>query len=146
MTVAKDKLQPQIDLFPTCELLPGLVICESIKGDPYQWGNATTDCPPFIAYIGYNTPSERDGYICQLRQIWKIQSEITYRAAQRVKGYWHEIKVHGMQRYSDPAVFDLDYLSESKDYGLDYLQYLIEIRLEEEDYEAMTTSRIITQC
>ena len=152
MVLIVSKLQSG-DLFPSSELLPGLIICEAIERypngdwvDPYQWGNATADRPPFIVYIGYNLPSERDSYIFQLRRIWKIQGEITYRPARRISGYWHEIKVRGMRRDSDPSTFDIDYLSESKNYGLDYLKYLIQVRLEEADYEAMITSRISTEC
>jgi hypothetical protein len=148
MTLADSRLplKKTADLFPCKELLPGLVICESIDGDPHSWGNATDRQPPFLVYLGYNSPQERDDYIAQLRHIWKIDTEITYRAAKRVTGYWYEIKIRGMQRYSDPAVFDLEYLSESQDYGLDYLVHLVRSRLEEADYDAMMTSRVITHC
>ena len=147
------QLQPQIDLFPCRELLPGLVICESIEQDErdqfvdiHRWGNATAKQPPFLLYLGYNSPQERDDYIAGLRHIWKIDTEITYRPAKRVTGYWYEIKVRGMQRYSDPSVFELEYLSESKDYGLDFLVHFVQARLEEADYETMLTSRVITHC
>ena len=153
MTVAVGKLQPQPELFPCRELLPGLVICESIEKndddrfiDVYGWGNATAKQPPFLVYLGYNSPQERDDYIAQLRHIWQIDTDITYRAAQRVTGYWYEIKIRGMRRYSDPAVFDLDYLSEGKVYGLDFLVHLVQSRLEETAYEEMMTSRSITCC
>jgi hypothetical protein len=148
MTLADRKLplKKTADLFPCKELLPGIVICESIDGDPHSWGNATHRQPPFLVYLGYNSPQERDDYIAQLRHIWKIDTEITYRAAKRVTGYWYEIKIRGMRRYSDPAVFDLEYLSENQDYGLDYLVHLVQSRLEEGDYEAMMTSRVITHC
>lgn len=145
--------KPQINLFPTRQLLPGLAICEAVERDrngswidPHHWGNATVDLPPFIVYIGYNSPQERDDYIFQLRRIWKIDTEITYRPAKRLTGYWHELKIRGMQRESDPSVFDLEYLSESKVYGLDFLVNLIQIHLEESDYETMITSRLLTQC
>ena len=148
MTIADSRLplKNTADSFPCKELLPGLVICESIDGDLHGWGNATHRQPPFLVYLGYNSPQERDDYIAQLRHIWKIDTEITYRAAKRVTGYWYEIKIRGMRRHSDPAVFDLEYLSESMDYGLDFLVHLVQVRLEEADYEAMTTSRVITHC
>jgi hypothetical protein len=153
MTLTDCQLQSRSELFPCRQLLPGLTICESIEQDAndnwidrHHWGNATDKLPPFIIYIGYNTPAERDDRILQLRRIWKIQAEITYRAALRVKGYWYEIKVRGLQRNSDPNVFDLDYLSESKQYGLDYLVYLIQSQQEEAEYEELVTSRILTQC
>jgi hypothetical protein len=148
MTIADSRLprKKTADLFPCKELLPGLVICEAIDGDPYSWGNATHQQPPFLVYLGYNSPQERDDYIAQLRHIWKIDTEITSRAAKRVMGYWYEIKIRGMRRYSDPAVFDLDYLSDSMDYGLDFLVHLVQSRLEAADYEAMMTSRVIAHC
>ncbi len=153
MTVAVGKLQPQPELFPCRELLPGLVICEAIEKndddrfiDVHSWGNATTKQPPFLVYLGYNSPQERDDYISQLRHIWQIDTDLTYRAAQRVTGYWYEIKIRRMRRYSDPAVFNLDYLSEGKTYGLDFLVHLVQSRLEETAYEEMMTSRSITCC
>jgi hypothetical protein len=148
MTLADSKLplKKTANLFPFTELLPGIVICESIDGDPHSWGNATHRQPPFLVYLGYNFPQERDDYIAQLRHIWKIDTEIISRAAKRVTGYWYEIKIRGMRQHSDPAVFDLDYLSDSMDYGLDFLVHLVQSRLEADDYEAMMTSRAIAHC
>ena len=131
MTLANRKLRLQItDSFPCQELLPGLVICESLNGDPHGWNNSERNKPPFIVYLGYNSPEERDGFISQLRNIWKIDGEIIYRAAKRVNGFWWEIKIRGMKRRSSPEVFDLDYFSESKSYGLDFLVHLLQTRLE----------------
>jgi hypothetical protein len=128
MTIANRKLQ-LIDKFPYRELIPGLVICESINGDPHGWNNGERDKPPFILYLGYNSPEERDEFISQLRRIWKIDGEIIDRAAKRISGFWWEIKIRGMKRHSDPEVFELDYLSESKSYGLDFLVHLIQIKI-----------------
>jgi hypothetical protein len=128
MTIANRKLQ-LIDKFPYRELIPGLVICESINGDPHGWNNGERDQPPFILYLGYNSPEERDEFIYQLRQIWKIDGEIIDRAAKRISGFWWEIKIRGMKRHSDPEVFELDYLSESKSYGLDFLVHLIQMKI-----------------
>ena len=125
------------------ELIPGLVICEAIR-DIHGWNNATTDRSAFLVYLGYNIPQERDEWIARLRLIWKIDTNITDRASQRVTGYWHEIKIRGMQRYSDPAVFDLDYLSESMSYGLDFLLYMRQHELEATAYEEMVASRLLT--
>ena len=94
--------------------------------------------------MGYNIPQERDEWIARLRGVWKIDTEIMYRPSHRVSGYWHEIKVRGIQRYSDPTVFDLDYLSESKQYGLDFLVHMRQMELEAAAYEEMTTSRLVT--
>jgi hypothetical protein len=127
MTIANRKLQ-LIDKFPYRELIPGLVICESINGDPHGWNNGERDKPPFILYLGYNSPEERDQFISQLRRIWKIDGEIIGRAAKRISGFWWEIKIRGMKRHSDPEVFELDYLSESKSYGLDFLVHLIQMK------------------
>ena len=125
------------------ELLPGLVICEAPADDPHNWGNAYTNKPAFLVYLGYNIPQERDDWIARLRSIWGIRSKIVYRPSHRVSGYWHEIKVRGIQRYSDPTVFDLDYLSESKQYGLDFLVHMRQMEIEAAAYEEMMTSRIL---
>lgn len=129
--------------FEFTELLPGLVICEAIQ-DIHGWNNATTDRSAFLVYLGYNIPAERDEWISRLRLIWQIDREIVDRASQRVNGYWHEIKIRGMQRCSDPAVFDLDYLSESISYGLDFLVYFYRMKLEAAVYEDITDSRLLT--
>jgi hypothetical protein len=129
--------------FTFTELLPGLVICEAPAEDPHSWGNAQANEPAFLVYLGYNIPQERDEWIARLRGIWKIDTEIMYRAAKRVSGYWYEIKIRGMQRYSNPTVFDLDYLSESEQYGLDFLVHMRQMELEAAAYEEMTTSRIL---
>ena len=94
--------------FTFTELLPGLAICEAPADNPHNWGNAYTNKPAFLVYLGYNIPQERDDWIARLRSIWGISGEIVYRPSHRVSGYWHEIKVRGIQRYSDPTVFDLD--------------------------------------
>ncbi|AFY97108.1 hypothetical protein [Chamaesiphon minutus] len=130
--------------FTFTELLPGLVICNAPAEDPHGWGNADADKPAFLVYLGYNIPQERDEWIARLRLIWGICGEIVYRPSQRVSGYWHEIKIREMQRYSDPAVFDLDYLSESLSYGLDFLVYMRQQELEATDYEEMVASRLLT--
>ena len=124
-------------------MLPGLVICEAIQ-DIHGWNNATADRSAFLVYLGYNIPAERDEWISRLRLIWQIKGEIVDRPSQRVTGYWHEIKIRGMQRCSDPAVFELDYLSESMSYGLDFLVHLHQMNLEAAVYEDTTDSRLLT--
>jgi hypothetical protein len=108
--------------------------CVVLRGG--ESGNART--------LPDNIPQERDEWIARLRSIWSIDADITYRVSQRVNGYWHEIKIRGMQRYSDPAVFDLDCLSESLNYGLDFLVHMQQIELEASAYGDMTTSRLLT--
>jgi hypothetical protein len=125
------------------QLLPGLVICEAIR-DIHGWNNATANKSAFLVYLGYNIPGERDEWISRLRLIWQIKGEIADRPSQRVTGYWHEIKIRGMQRCSDPAVFELDYLSESMSYGLDFLVHLHQMNLEAAVYEDTTDSRLLT--
>jgi hypothetical protein len=134
---------PTVESFAFTELLPGLVICEAAR-DIHHWGNSTDLDPAFLVYLGYNIPQERDVWIARLRSIWSIDTDIIYRASQRVNGYWHEIKIRGMQRYSDPAAFDLDYLSDFKQYGLDFLIHFHQMQLEAAVYEEMTTSRLLT--
>jgi hypothetical protein len=129
--------------FEFIELLPGLVICEAPIDDPHSWGNAHINKPAFLVYLGYNIPQERDEWIARLREIWKIDTQIMYRGAKRVSNYSYEIKVRGMQRYSDPTVFELDYLNESKQYGLDFLVHMRQMELEAAAYEEMTTARIL---
>jgi hypothetical protein len=134
----------QFQYFEFNELLPGLVICEASR-DIHGWDNATADTPAFLLYLGYNLPAERDEWITKLRLIWKIEGEILDRPSQRVKGYWHEIKIREMRRYSDPDVFDLDYLSESQCYGLDFLTQLWQMKLELYAYEDAIDTRLLTR-
>ena len=129
--------------FTFSKLLPGLVICEAIR-DIHYWNNATTDKSAFLVYLGYNIPLERDEWISWLRLIWKIEGEIVDRPSQRVSAYWHEIKIRGMQRYSDPVVFGLDYLSDSMNYGLDFLVQMRQMELESAAYEDKIDSRLLT--
>lgn len=144
MTVSQIKRQLTDNSFTFTELLPSLVICEASR-DIHNWGNAEGDCPAFLTYIGYNIPQEREDWIVQLQMFWKISIEnISYRQSTRVKGYWWEIKIRGMQRFSEPEVFDLDYLTESKQYGLDFLQYLIGVRMEEAAYDDTIVTKIVT--
>jgi hypothetical protein len=128
------QISTQFQHFKFTELLPGLVICEALAGI-HSWNDATANTPAFLVCLGYNVPTERDEWITKLRLVWKIEGEILDRPSQRVKGYWHELKIRGMQRYSDPNVFELDYLSESQDYGLDFLSQLWQMKLEFEAYE-----------
>ena len=139
LTQRSRKFQP----FKFNELLRGLVICKAPR-DIRGWGNATAKTPAFLLYLGYNTPVERDEWVSKLRLTWNIESKILDRPSRRVKSYSHELKIRGMQRYSDPTVFDLDYLSESQNYGLDFLVYLWQMRLELAAYEDMTDTRLLT--
>jgi hypothetical protein len=132
----------QFQHFKFTELLPGLVICEAPR-DIHGWNNATANTPAFLVYLGYNTPAERDEWITKLRLVWKIEGEILDRPSQRVQCCWHELKIRGMKRYSDPNVFDLEYLSESQDYGLDFLVELWQMKLELEAYEDAIDTRLL---
>lgn len=142
MTVANHKAQ--LKFFQFTEILPGLVICEAPDNDIHNWGNEEGDKPAFLVYLGYNSPQEKEDLIYQLRTFWRIETEIDDRPANRVKGYFWELKIRGMRRYSEPEVFDLEYLSESKHYGLDFLQYTIEMKLEAEAYEEMIATRLFS--
>ncbi|PSB55198.1 hypothetical protein [Chamaesiphon polymorphus] len=145
MTVSPIKRQVTDNSFIFTELLPSLVICEASR-DIHNWVNDEGEHPAFLVYIGYNIPQEREDWIVQLQMFWKIPIEnISYRHSTRVKSYWWEMKIRGMQRFSEPEVFDLDYLTESKQYGLDFLQYLIQIRMEEDAYDNAIVTNIITR-
>jgi hypothetical protein len=131
--------------FQVSEILPSLVICEAVDGDVYRWGNAEVDYPAFIAYIGYSNLEEKDEWLSQLRSFWKIEAtDVCYRRSSRVPNYLWELKIKGMRRFSNSHVWNFDYLSESYTYGLDFLRYLIEMRLEEIQYEETIASRIIS--
>jgi hypothetical protein len=145
MTVSPIKKQVSSDSFIFTELLPSLVICEASR-DIHNWGNDEGEHSAFLAYIGYNIPQEREDWILQLEMFWKIPREnISYRHSTRVKSYWWEMKIRGMQRFSDPEVFDLDYLTECKQYGLDFLRYLIGVRMEEAAYDDTSVTNLITK-
>jgi hypothetical protein len=141
MTLSIDRKQAS---FQISEILPSLVICEAVDGDVYRWGNAEADYPAFIVYIGYSTHEEKDEWLSQLRSFWKIDAaDICYRRSSRVPNYLWELKIKRMKRFSNPYVWNFNYLSESYIYGLDFLKYLIEMRLEEIRHEEIVASRVI---
>jgi hypothetical protein len=85
------------------------------------WGNATTDEPAFMVYLGCQK-DEVKGYVQTLNTFYRTEwCEV--RKPRHLKGFEAEIKVRGMQRYSDSNAFGLDYLVESesaKHFGCDY--------------------------
>lgn len=111
-------------IFAYRQIVPSLVVCEA-SVDVHGWNNTCGDLPAFLTYIGYNLPEERDILLYQLRTFFGITEPIADRCARRVKGYAHELKVWGLSRHSDPSVFSIEYMSESKHYGLDFLARLL---------------------
>ncbi len=82
--------------FRVTQLAHSIAICEALNGDRFNWGNATDTSPAFLVYVG-----------CRKDEV-------------------AEIKIRGMQRYSDSHAFGLDYLVESeeaKHFGCDYDDY-----------------------
>ena len=94
------------------------------RGDLEGWGNATDTEPAFIAYLGCQK-DEVAGYVKTLNTFYRCYwCEV--RKPRHLKEFEAEIKIRGMQRYSDPHAFGLDYLIESqqaKHFGADYDEY-----------------------
>ena len=101
----------------TTEILSGLFISEEGAG--------------FIVYLGCNSLSEKEEWISKLNIFWQVYPEVSENLSIYTKGYTFELKIKGMKRLSDRSVFDLDYMSESKRYGLDFLVHLVKIKISE---------------
>ena len=98
--------------FELIQLCESIAICEAVKGDVHNWGNQTEDEPAFIAYIGCQ-PEEVSAYIKTLNTFYRIEwCEV--RSPKYLVNFAVEIKIRGMQRYSDTYAFGLDYLVESE--------------------------------
>jgi hypothetical protein len=98
--------------FKTTLIAPTLAICEATGGDRYNWGNATLIKPAFLVYLGLSR-DEVEGYIKTFNNFYRCYwCEV--RKPKHLIGFEAEIKVRGMQRYSDENAFGLDYLIESE--------------------------------
>ena len=110
--------------FKVTQLCESVAICEAVKGDRHGWGNATETEPAFITYLGCKK-DEVAGYIKTLNIFYRCYwCEV--RKPKYLKGFEAEIKIRGMQRYSDTNAFGLDYLVESeqaKHFGADFDEY-----------------------
>lgn len=109
--------------FKVTQLCESVAICEAPK-DPHGWGNATDTEPAFMVYVGCKK-DEVKGYVQTFNTFYRTEwCEV--RKSKHLKGFEAEIKIRGMQRYSDTSAFGLDYLVESeeaKHFGADYDEY-----------------------
>ena len=110
--------------FEVSKLCESVAICEAVKGDRHNWGNATETEPAFVVYlgckkeeIGSQLNTFKTFYRCELCEV---------REPKYLKEFEVEIKVRGMQRQSNEIAFGLDYLVESQqwhDFGCDSDEY-----------------------
>lgn len=99
--------------FLLTQLCPSVAICEAMNGDRYGWDNGTESEPAFIVYVGC-TRGEVEGYVKTFNTFYRCQwCEV--RKPRHLKGFEAEIKIRGMQRFSDSHAFGLDYLIESEE-------------------------------
>ena len=109
--------------FEVSKLAESVAICEA-KIDRHDWGNATETKPAFLVYVGCRK-DEVAGLIKTLNTSYRCYwCEV--RKPKYLKGFEAEIKIRGMQRYSDSHAFGLDYLVESqewRDFGCNSDEY-----------------------
>ena len=94
--------------FKVTQLCQSVAICEALKEDRHNWGNATETEPAFIVYLGCKKDevAEKIRYLnnalgcywCEVRQPKYLQE------------FEAEIKIRGMQRNSDEETNGLDFL------------------------------------
>ena len=121
MTILK---QSPNQSFRVTQLATSVAICEAIKGDRFNWGNATDTSPAFLVYVGCRK-DEVEALVKLFNNFYRC-SWCEVRKPKHLKGFSAEIKIRGMQRYSDSHAFGLDYLVESeeaKHFGCDYDDY-----------------------
>ena len=92
--------------FQIPQLAPRVAICEASE-DIHNWENATEDEPAFLVYLGCQA-DEVEGYIKTLNTFYRCYF-CEVRKPKHLKDFEAEIKVRGMQRYSDSNAFGLDY-------------------------------------
>jgi hypothetical protein len=98
--------------FKVSLLYKSIAICEAVKGDRYEWGNATETEPAFLVYLGCSE-AEISGYLKTINTFYRCSwSEI--RKPKYLSEFEAEIKIRGMQRYANTHAFGLDYLVESE--------------------------------
>jgi hypothetical protein len=110
--------------FKVSQLCGSVAICEAMKGDRHNWGNATDTEPAFVVYLGCDR-DDVERYLKTLKTFYRCYlNEV--RSPKYLKGFEVEIKIHAMQRRSDTHAFGLDYLVDSqqwRDFGCDYDEY-----------------------
>ena len=94
--------------FHVIQLCESVVICEAKGGDRFSWGNATETEPAFIVYLGCKKEevAEKIRYINNVLDCYWCE----VRQPKYLKGFEAEIKIRGMQRWSDEEQNGLDYL------------------------------------
>jgi hypothetical protein len=100
--------------FKLTKLCKSIAICEAVKGDKHDWGNATDSKPAFLVYFGCNN-AEIEEYVQTFQNFYHTEwCEV--RKPKYLKGFEAEIKIKGMVRYSDihQNSFGLDYLMQSE--------------------------------
>jgi hypothetical protein len=109
--------------FQVSQLCESVALCEAPQ-DPHGWSNGTDTEPAFMVYLGCSQ-DEVKGYVQTFNTFYRTQwCEV--RKPKHLKGFETEIKIRGMQRYSDTNAFGLDYLIESesaKHFGADFDEY-----------------------
>jgi hypothetical protein len=96
--------------FKVTQLCKSIAICEAVKGDKHDWGNATTTKPAFLVYFGCNN-DEIEKYVQTFQTFYRTEwCEV--RKPKYLKGFEAELKIKGMKRESDSNTFGLDYLVE----------------------------------
>ncbi|MBE9170870.1 hypothetical protein IQ238_26275 [Pleurocapsales cyanobacterium LEGE 06147] len=110
--------------FKVTQLCVSVAICEAVNGDRYGWGNSTETEPAFMVYLGCSQ-KEVASYIKTFNTFYRCEwCEV--RKPKHLQGFEAEIKIRGMQRYSNANAFGLDYLvecEESKHFGADEDEY-----------------------
>ena len=110
--------------FEVNKLGESVAICEAVKGDINNWGNATETEPAFIVYLGCKK-DEVSGHVKTFKTFYRAHL-CEVREPKYLKDFVVEIKVRGMQRYSDGHAFGLDYLVNSQqwqDFGCNSDEY-----------------------
>jgi hypothetical protein len=96
--------------FQVTQLCKSIAICEALKGDKHDWGNATTTKPAFLVYFGCNN-AEIEKYVQTFQTFYRTEW-CKVRKPKYLKGFEAELKIKGMKRESDSNTFGLDYLVE----------------------------------
>ena len=110
--------------FKVSKLCESVAICEAVKDDCHNWGNATETEPAFIIYLGCSK-EEVSNHVKTFKTFYRCEL-CEVREPKYLKEFEVEIKVRGMQRHSDETAFGLDYLVESqqwRDFGCDSDEY-----------------------
>ncbi len=97
--------------FTVTQLAKNIAICEATE-DRHGWDNAEEGYPAFLVYLGC-PKDEVEGWIKTLNKFWRC-CWCEVRSPKYLKEYSAEIKIRGMQRFTDDYAYGLDYLVESQ--------------------------------